>query len=68
VLLGKQGFPNPNKEGIAFLLVILILLTPIINLIYLLFMKGESWLSLYFQRKAAEERKRITELKANKDS
>jgi len=68
VLIAKNGFPNPNKEGLAFLLVTLMLVTLILNLIYILFSKSEGWLSLYFKRKAAEERKRITELEANKDS
>jgi len=53
-----------------FLGVIIIFLTgilPLVNLIYIVLV-GESWLSLYFQRIAAENQKRLAELKANRDS
>jgi hypothetical protein len=37
------------------LFVLLMLLTPILNLIYIFLWSGESWLSRYFKRKAMEE-------------
>ncbi len=35
--------------------VLLMLLTPILNLIYIFLWSGESWVSRYFKRKAMEE-------------
>jgi len=52
-----------ESGALIFLLVGLI---PFVNLIYILIAR-ESWLSLYFQRIAAENRERLAELKAEKD-
>jgi len=62
----EHGFPEPNQPG--FLLALFVIVTPIVNLAYLFFSKPEDWFSRYFQRKAAKERKRNTELEAKKDS
>ena len=49
-------------EPFEFLIFILLFLTPIINLIYILIWGGNTWLSLYFKRKAIEEQIKIKEL------
>jgi hypothetical protein len=46
----------------------LTLITPAITLISLVFYKAPTWLSLYFQRKAKEEQKRITALERDRDA
>jgi hypothetical protein len=57
----SKGFPGPNDS--EFLLVTLAFSAPISTLLLLLGSSDlTSWLGLYFQRKAAEEKKRIREL------
>ena len=66
-LLNKEGFPK-DIEGV--LIFSLITLTPVINLLYTYTNKGfssENILSLYFKRKALEEKLKIAELHKNKD-
>lgn len=63
VLIFDKGFPQPN-EG-EFWMVLLAVGAPTITLYFLLFSSAprrEGWLSLYMQRKAAEEKKRIRDL------
>jgi hypothetical protein len=64
VLIAKEGFPGPEDEGFLFDLLsfLLIVLTPIVSLVALLLEKSGSWLSLYFRRKAVEEKARIAKL------
>jgi hypothetical protein len=50
-LVLKKGFP-PIAEWLAIALVILVFLTPLLNLLYISFWSGESWLALRFKRKA----------------
>jgi hypothetical protein len=48
--------PSVSAERLGdILFVLLMLLTPILNLIYIFLWSGESWLSRYFKRKAMEE-------------
>ena len=63
-IIATEGLPK--KADVRFILSIFLLLTPIINLLYIFFWRPEeSWLTLYFKRKASEEKKKIEEL-ANK--
>jgi hypothetical protein len=55
----KHRMPSDIGEVFLFLL---LLGTPLVNLVYVLFLGGESWLTLYFKRKALEEKKKIAEL------
>jgi hypothetical protein len=57
-LIAIEGMP----EGKGTLLVILIVVAPICSLIVLFGAKGEAWLSLYFKRKALEEKQKIEQL------
>jgi hypothetical protein len=51
-----------KDDPVSLLLLFLFALTPLVNLIYIFFGSGESWLTLYFKRKAMEEKKKIDEL------
>jgi len=63
-MLFDHGMPDADDSDFWF--VILVILTPAITLYYLIFgTKSESWLQLYFRRKAAEERKKLQELESN---
>ena len=54
--------PWPLKDDpVSLLLLLLFSLTPLANLIYIFLGTGESWLGLYFKRKAIEEKKKIDE-------
>ena len=50
----------PNKDEIF--LVVLLFAAPIISVVALSLEGGESWLGLYFKRKALEEKKKIEKL------
>jgi hypothetical protein len=50
-LVLKKGFPT-TAEWLALVLVILVFLTPLMNLLYISFWSGESWMALCFKRKA----------------
>jgi Gpi18-like mannosyltransferase len=58
-LLIKNGFPASHRE---IFLVIIFIITPIINLLYITIWSGNTWLSLYLKRKMLEEQKKIEEL------
>jgi hypothetical protein len=51
-----------KDDPVSILLLFLVALTPLVNLIYIFLRSGESWLGLYFKRKAMEEKKKIDEL------
>ncbi len=59
-MTAKFGLPKIDER--EFLLFLLIFVTPLINLLYIFFSKGESWLALYFKRKAMEEKRKIEKL------
>jgi len=64
VYLFNQGIPSEKPASYDIGLFLLFLGTPIINLLYLFFWRGESgsWIALYFKRKALEEKKKIEKL------
>jgi hypothetical protein len=48
--------PSVSAERLGdIIFVLLMLLTPILNLIYIFLWSGESWLGRYFKRKAMKE-------------
>lgn len=51
-------------SGADLLLALLFLGYPVVNWIAIHQTQGETWLDLYFKRKAAEERQRIKEIEA----
>lgn len=57
-MLIEQGMPNDDE----FYLVILLFTAPILSMWALFISPSESWLGLYFKRKALEEKKKIQEL------
>jgi hypothetical protein len=59
VMLTESGWPTKSSD--VWLLALLVA-APLASLIDLRPHAAESWLSLYLQRKALEERKRIEEL------
>ncbi len=61
-LIASEGIPD---EGKYMLLFVLLIFTPIVNL-YVLLGKNGDWVSLYFKRKAMEEKSRIEELQNKK--
>lgn len=61
-LFVKEGVPKGNE----LLLVIPMIFAPIFSLIAI-FGANDSWLSLYFKRKALEEKRKIDQLTGNKD-
>lgn len=54
-----KGMPSKDE----LFLVILLFTTPIANIVALSLKDGESWIGLYFRRKALEEKKKIERLK-----
>lgn len=62
------GIPSPGEGERVFIFFLLVVVTPIFTLLTLFLSRSESWLSLYFKRKAAEERKRIAEIKNEENS
>lgn len=66
-MLLKHGMPAPNDSDFFFAL--LAIVAPAITLYYLLFcVNSESWLQLYFRRKAAEEKQKLYELESKNKS
>ncbi|MFI8979361.1 hypothetical protein [Ectopseudomonas khazarica] len=66
-MLLEHGMPAPNDSDFFFAL--LAIAAPAITLYYLLFcVNSESWLQLYFRRKAAEEKQRLYELESKNKS
>ena len=63
ILLISQDSRMSEKE---LAMSALFLLTPIASLIAIYFNRGESWISLYFKRKAMEEKKIIDKLNDKK--
>lgn len=59
--------PAPD-DGWFFVYFLLVIVTPLFTLATLFLPKPESWLSLYFKRKAAEERQRIREIENQEGS
>lgn len=57
-LFATKGAPNKNE----IFLVIMLFAAPISSLVALSLKGGDSWLGLYFKRKALEEKKKIEEL------
>ena len=60
-LLASKGTPSDEEIPIFFIF----LATPILSLIALLNIGGNSWLGLYFKRKALEEQQRINKLEGH---
>lgn len=52
--------PAPRKDDIFF--VVLLFAAPLFSLVALLRKGGESWIGLYFKRKALEEKQKIAKL------
>ena len=61
-LFAKEGVPKGNE----LLLLIPMIFAPIFSLIAI-FGASDNWLSLYFKRKALEEKQKIDQLTGNKD-
>lgn len=62
-LFATKGAPGKDEA----LLVILLLTAPISSLAALLLKGGESWLGLYFKRRALEEKLKIEKLGGSKN-
>ena len=58
-LLIDEGVP---RRALDWYLCAIIFFTPLCTLLALLLTGGESWIGLYFRRKALEERKKIDQL------
>ncbi|HCS27457.1 MAG TPA: hypothetical protein DIW43_08375 [Spongiibacteraceae bacterium] len=58
-ILYEQGMPN----GEEWMLFIPMTAAPILNMVALFANTEDSWLALYFRRKALEEKKKIEDLK-----
>ena len=56
-MIGSEGLPYDNL--VSFLLIVSFF---ILNLFVIIFGNGNNWLSLYFKRKAIEEKKKIAEI------
>lgn len=63
-LFSTKGMP----EGDDLIVVIPMVAAPIFSLIALFSAKRETWLSLYFKRKALEEKQKIEQLTNKKES
>lgn len=65
LLLGEVIYllSKENIDGKVLLLIIPITLAPIFSLIAIF--QGENWLSLYFKRRALEEKQKIDQLSEN---
>lgn len=57
-LFATKGAPNKDE----IFIVIMLFAAPISSLVALSLKGGESWLGLYFKRKALEEKKKIEDL------
>ena len=62
-LLMKHGMPN---HGVEFVLLFFALAAPIVSTVAIWNTSGEDWISLYFRRKALEERQKIEQLNAGR--
>jgi hypothetical protein len=59
----EQGLFSPSGEGWWYCLwAFLLIVTSAVSIIMLVRLHGDSWLSLYFKRKALEEKQRIVEI------
>ena len=72
ILLGSFAFElataSSTPSGTDWFFVILIVAVPICSLIALFGSSGDSWLALYFKRKALEEKNKIERLNENTKS
>jgi len=57
----KYGVPSASEDDFLFLLVFLA--TPVTSLLVITRFGGDSWLGLYFKRKALEEKRKIEKLR-----
>lgn len=64
IVVPYEGVPSPSEHLVEFMMVLIVLVTPIFTLLTFLLGSPQSWLSLYFKRRAAEERKRIAQLES----
>ncbi len=67
VLFIDNGLPSPD-DGWFFVYFLLLIVTPVLTVFSLFLSKSESWLSLFFKRKAAEERQRISQIEKQRAS
>ena len=58
-----EGFSG--ARGVDILLILLLFLFPIINILAIKTLCRDNWITLYFKRKALEEKKKIEELENN---
>ena len=58
-----EGVPSGGDDLFWF---ILMTLAPVFSLIVIFGSKGDNWLSLYFKRKALEEKRKIDQLSGDK--
>ncbi len=65
-ITADQGLPPPDEE--FFFVYLLYMITPPFTVMTLVLTRSESWLGLYFKRKAAEERRRIAEIEGDPKS
>ena len=63
-MLAKHGVPKGEDLFFAALFTIV----PIVNIFGLWNVGGDGWISLYFRRKALEERRKIDDLNAQRKS
>lgn len=63
-ILAKHGVPR----GEELFFVALFTIVPIVSIFALLNVGGDDWISLYFRRKALEERRKIDDLNAHRKS
>jgi len=55
-----------RNQILVVLLGVFVSVSSILSILAVWFVKSESWIGLYFKRKAAEERKRIAELEGER--
>lgn len=60
LIVAEDGIPSSSDD--FFLVFLLLVVTPPFTILSLFMSKSESWLTLYFRRKAAEEKRRIAEI------
>lgn len=59
-IVAEEGIPSLDDK--FFLVFLLLVVTPLFTILSFFMSNSESWLTLYFRRKAAEERRRIAEI------
>lgn len=59
-VLADEGIPNSPADG---MIVAILIVAPVVSLAYCLLPSGNSWLGLYFKRKAMEEQRRMDALR-----